>query len=431
MQHNRTNSEGTSPPPSFQRKPGGILRNLKTFDSLKNAAFRSYYFGLLGNMVSMNMQIIARSLLLYRLTGSAAILGLLALSHALPMVFLSLFGGVIADRLPKKLVLVVGHGCLSVVSLTVALSLTLGYLSAENAGSWWILLAASLAQGIVMGLMVPSRQAIIPELVGGKLLMNAVALNVFGMNTARIMAPAAAGFLIDTIGFAVIYYIMTGLYMMAGIFFSLIPRSGASTDSKRTVLSDLKSGLQYVRQNATILYLLVFTLFVICLSMPYMSLMPIFTDDILEVGATGMGTLISLSGIGAIASSVILASLPNKRRGAILLISSLLMGVALIGFSFSNSYYLSMALIVFVGMGQAGRATLANTLLQYYVDEAYRGRVMSIYIMEFGLRSFGVFLAGLLAEEIGVQWSIGGLAVILVIVSLAAILFIPRIRRLE
>ena len=431
MQHNRTHSEGTSHDPSFQRKPGGILRNLKTFDSLKNAAFRSYYFGLLGNMVSMNMQIIARSLLLYRLTGSAAILGLLALSHALPMVFLSLFGGVIADRLPKKRVLVVGHGCLSVVALTVALSLSLGYLSAENAGSWWILLAASLAQGIVMGLMVPSRQAIIPELVGGKLLMNAVALNVFGMNTARIMAPAAAGFLIDAIGFAIIYYIMTGLYMMAGVFFSLIPPSGARADSKRTVLSDLKSGLQYVRQNVTILYLLVFTLFVICLSMPYMSLMPIFTDDILKVGATGMGTLISLSGIGAIASSVILASLPNKRRGAILLTSSLLMGVALIGFSFSSSYYISMALIIFVGMGQAGRATLANTLLQYYVDEAYRGRVMSIYIMEFGLRSFGVFLAALLAEEIGVQWSIGGLAVILVIVSLAAILFVPHIRRLE
>ncbi len=279
--------------------------------------------------------------------------------------------------------------------------------------------------------MVPSRQAIIPELVGGKLLMNAVALNVFGMNTARIMAPAATGFLIDTIGFAIIYYIMTGIYMMAGIFFSLIPRSGARADSKRTVLSDLKSGLQYVRQNVTIFFLLVFTLFVICLSMPYMSLMPIFTDDILKVGATGMGTLISLSGIGAIASSVILASLPNKRRGAILLSSSLLMGLALIGFSFSNSYYLSMALIIFVGMGQAGRATLANTLLQYYVDDAYRGRVMSIYIMEFGLRSFGVFLAGLLADGIGIQWSIGGLAVILVMVSLAAIIFVPHIRRLE
>jgi MFS family permease len=165
--------------------------------------------------------------------------------------------------------------------------------------------------------------------------------------------------------------------------------------------------------------------------MPYMALMPIFTDDILNVGATGMGTLISLSGLGAIASSMLLASLPNKKRGAMLISSTLLMGTALIGFSISKSYYLSMVVIVFVGVGQAGRATLANTLLQYYVDDAYRGRVMSIYITEFGLRSVGVFLASLLAEEIGVQWSIGGLASILIVISLLVFIFVPRLRKLE
>jgi len=413
------------------RKSGHFLRNLKTFDSLRNPAFRSYYFGILGNMVSMNMQMIARTLLIYRLTGSAAILGLLALFHALPMVSLSLFGGVIADRFPKKYVLLSGHACLSAVALAIALSLSLGYLNSENSGSWWILLAGSLAQGVIMGLMVPSRQSIIPELVGGKLLMNAVALNVFGMNMTRIMAPAAAGFLIDIIGFAVIYFIMAGLYLISGVFFVFVPRSVKRTDRIHTVLADMKSGLQYVRRNVTILLLLVFVLFVICLSMPYMFLMPIFTDDILKVGATGMGTLISLSGLGAITSSVILASLPNKKRGAMLLSSSLLMGLALIGFSYSSSYYLSMVLIAFVGMGQAARSTLANTLLQYYVDDEYRGRVMSIYIMEFGLRSFGIFLASLLAEEIGVQLSIGGLALILVLISSTALVFIPRLRNLE
>ena len=110
----------------MQIKSGSFFRNLKTFDSLKNPAFRSYYSGLLCNMVSMNIQIVARSLLIYRLTGSAAILGLLALSHALPMVCLSLFGGVIADRLPKKQVLVVDHGCLSVIAFAVALSTSTG-----------------------------------------------------------------------------------------------------------------------------------------------------------------------------------------------------------------------------------------------------------------------------------------------------------------
>ena len=126
------------------------------------------------------------------------------------------------------------------------------------------------------------------------------------------------------------------------------------------ILADLKSGLQYVRRDPTILLLLVFTLVVICLSMHYLFLLPIFTDDILKVGASGMGTLMSLSGVGAIVSSMVIASLPNKKRGLMLLYSSILMGLALSGFSFSSSYYLSMGLMFFVGMGQAGRATLAG-----------------------------------------------------------------------
>ena len=139
----------------------------------------------------------------------------------------------------------------------------------------------------------------------------------------------------------------------------------------------------------------------------------------------------SLSGLGAITSSIIIASLPNKKRGIMLLYSSILMGLALMGFSCSSSYYLSMGLMVFIGVGQAGRATLANTLLQYYVADEYRGRVMSIYITEFGLRSVGVFLASLLAEEIGVQWSVGGLAFILVLISFMVLIFVPRLRNLE
>jgi len=434
MKHKKADTDNKKKLPSLEareRKSTRFPEKIKTFDSLKNYDFRLYYFGILGNMFSMNMQLISRSLLLYRLTGSAAVLGLVALFHALPMVFLSIFGGVIADRFSKKYVLIVGHVFLSVIALMIALSLDLGYLSSENSGSWWILLAASLIQGVVIGLVMPSRQSIIPELVGGELLMNAVALNVFGMNMARIMSPAIAGFLIDLTGFAIVYYVMAGLYMMASIFFVFITQLKIIKKKRNKILTDLKNGLLYVRRDPTILLLLVFTLFVICLSMHYMFLMPIFTDDILKVGATGMGALMSLSGLGAITSSIIIASLPNKKRGIMLLYSSILMGLALMGFSCSSSYYLSMGLMVFIGVGQAGRATLANTLLQYYVADEYRGRVMSIYITEFGLRSVGVFLASLLAEEIGVQWSVGGLAFILVLISFMVLIFVPRLRNLE
>jgi MFS family permease len=162
-----------------------------------------------------------------------------------------------------------------------------------------------------------------------------------------------------------------------------------------------------------------------------MTLMPIFTDDILKVGASGLGLLISISGAGAILGSLVLASLPNKRRGIMLLISAFILGVALAGFSFSSSWYLSMVLIVFVGLGQAGRMALGNTLIQYYVDDEYRGRVMSIYVMQFGLTSFGGFAAGMIAEAVGPQWALGGFAMVLVLVSLLVLAFLPRLRRLD
>ena len=407
------------------------FRSLKTFSSLRNPVFRLYYGGLLCQMASMNMQMMARSLLAYRLAGSPTILGIMAVAHALPMLFLSLPGGVIADRVQKRYVLIVGQASSAVVAFGIAMALTLGYISAERAGSWWILAVASMFQGIIMGLMMPSRQAIVAEIVGEEYLMNALALNVLGMNMLRIMAPALAGFFIDSLGFEAIYYAMTGMYLMAMIFIACMPQTGTVSNRGHNLLADMKSGLQYVRHETTILLILVFTLFVVLLSMPYLFLMPIFADDILRVGAKGMGVLISVSGIGAMIGSLILASLPNKRRGAMLLVSSLVLGLALAGFSFSNSWYLSLALIAFVGLGHAGRMALANTLIQYYVAGDYRGRVMSIYIMEFGLTSFGVFFASLLAESIGVQWSVGGFGLFLTLLCLLTLAFVPRIRNLD
>jgi len=278
---------------------------------------------------------------------------------------------------------------------------------------------------------MPSRQAIVAEIVGETNLMNAIALNAFGMNTLRILAPALAGFIIDSLGFEFIYYGMTALYIMAVISITCMPITHTLAKTKHGVLTDLKDGLQYIINETTILFVLVFVLFAVVLSMPYLFLMPIFADDILEVGAKGMGVLISVSGLGAIVGSVILASLPNRGRGALLLVSGLVLGLALACFSFSQSWYLSLFLIALVGFGHAGRQTLGNTLLQFYVTADYRGRVMSIYMMEFGVMSFGVFFASLLTENIGVQWSVGGLALGLALLSLLALAFVPRIRNLE
>jgi MFS family permease len=406
------------------------LRNLKTFGSLKNPVYRLYYGALLGQMAAMNMQMIARSLLIYRITGSAAILGSMAAANAVPMLFLSLFGGVIADRVQKKYVVLIGHVSSAMVSLGVALALTTGYLSVEHAGSWWVLIAASAFQGAIMGLIMPSRESIIREIVNTEQLLNAVSLNTMGMNAMRLFSPALTGILIDTFDFKAVYYTMTGLYLMAVVFMIFLPRTSRTSTGGSTI-AGIKEGFRYIRHQTTILFVLAFLLLGIVLSMPYTLLMPIFCDDILKVGATGMGVLMSVSGIGAVVGSLTLASLPNKKRGLMMLGSSLLLSFALVGFSFSSSWNISLAFIVFVGLGQAGQMTLAGTLIQYYVEPEYLGRVMSILMMQFGLISFGTFAAGLLAEAVGVQWAVGGFAMALAFLSIMALIFISHIRNLE
>ena len=406
----------------------GALRAVR---ALVNPVYRFYYGALLSHMACMNMQLIARSLLVYRLTGSSWILGLMALAQALPMMILSPIGGVIADRMAKKYVVMLGQGVSSVVTLVVGILLSVGYMSAGRPGAWVVLIIASMLQGTVMGLMMPSRQALVAEIVPAEHLMNAVALNVLGMNTLRIIAPALAGLIIDSLGFEAVYYLICAMYICAVLFLIPLPITGIINKRTEGMLSDLKTGLRYVRQETAILQLLILALFLVVLSMPYMFLMPVFADDILMVGATGMGLLFAVSGLGAMTGSLILAVLPNRKRGAMLLGSGLILGVGLMGFAFSRSWTVSLVLMIFVGLGHSGRMTLSNTLLQYYVSDAYRGRVMSLYLMEFGVMGFGVFFAGAVAEYLGVEWAVGGLAGGLTITCLLALFFLPRIRRLD
>jgi MFS family permease len=384
-----------------------------------------------GHWFSMNMQMVTRSLLVYRITGSGTILGFMGLANSIPMLTLSLLGGVIADRVDKKRVLFLGQGASGLISLSVALALTLGYLSPEHPESWWFLAVSSALQGAIMGLMLPSRQAMIPDIVGEEQLMNAISLNTLGMNVFTIAAPALAGFLIDAFNFSVVYYSMTGMYFLATFGISFLPKSQVRPSEGGSTLNDITEGLSYVRRERVILTILLFSLACTILGMPHRLLLPMFTEDILKTDATGLGLLMSVSGIGALTGSLILASLPNKKRGLMQIISGLLFGLGLVGFAFSRSLYFSLAMMFFVGIGQTGQQLLSTTQVQYHVDASYRGRVLSIMMMGFGMASLGTFFAGILAQTIGPQWSIGGLATVLTMVALVILVFAPRLRKLD
>jgi MFS family permease len=385
----------------------------------------------LGQMFSMNMQQTVGVLLLKRLTNSPALVGLMSLANAIPMITLSLFGGVLADRVEKKFVLLFGQIAFALLSLSVAVALNTGYLSVAHNGSWWILIASSAIQGIIVGLAMPSRQAIINDIAPGPQLMNAISLSFMGMNATQLFAPTIAGFIVEGFNFTAVYYTMTFIFLVAIVFFTLMPRVGIKAISRDNPINEIKKGLGYTWHNPTIRLVLSLSIIGVVLTMPYTALMPFFTDNILHAGAGGYGIMMSVAGAGAIAASTTLASFPARKRGNILLLSGFFLGISLLCFAFSKSWTLSLCIIAIVGVSGTARMTITNTLIQHHVDDNFRGRVMSLFMMQFGLSNFGTFISGMLAEWIGVQWAIGGFAITWVVVSILTIIFIPQLRKLE
>jgi MFS family permease len=418
-------------------KSSGNLRRLaslrdRTFGSFKNRAYRVYFGGLIGQMAAMSMQQIVGSLLIYSVTNSSVILGAMSFANALPMIVCSLFGGVIADRIEKKWVMLGGQAVFALVSLGVGIALATGYLSAEHAGSWHLLVVSSALQGGVMGLMMPSRQAIIPQIVPEDKLMNAISLNTMGMNTLQLFAPALAGFMVQAIDFQAVYFVMTAMYLSSVGFFLFLPKTGTTVSHGISAFKGIKEGLNYVRRDRVILTVLMLSFMIVLLSMPFNSMLPVFVDPKhLNVGPEGMGVLMSVSGVGALLSSLALTSLPNKKRGLMLVLSGLALGIILFAFSFSKSWPVALGLIGLVGVAQSVRMTLSNTLLQQYVENRYVGRVMSLFLMQFGFTSFSAFAAGVLTQAVGLSWAIGGFAAALALISAAVLLFVPRMRKLD
>jgi len=411
-----------------------FLRNLRTFSSLSNSNFRLYFINNLVSQAAGNMQGMARSLLVYRLTDSALWLGLSMVINFLPVIFLSPIGGMLADRFKKKYVILFGQSMQILMALILAIPLSLGYLEAGHPASWWILGISFLLDGIGMGLTSPSYQAIVREIVEADKVMNAVALGSLAMNILRFLTPLATGFIISGLGFATVFYIMAVLYVIGVVVIAFLPAVAPQVHPKMgraRNIAEVKGGFTYIFSQPTLLVVLVFFTIAMMLTMPYQPLLPIFSDDILKVGDTGYGMLISASGLGAMLVSIVIASMPNKKRGLMMLGGAVLLGVALAGFAFSTAWVLSLVLFFLVGLGDTLRNTVTNALLLYYSDNAYWGRVMSIQMMIFGTSSLVVLAASFAAEKMNVQWVIGGLAMTMTVFSIAMFVFVPRLRRLQ
>jgi len=414
----------SEPPPRESRtsfeEPTGIWR---TFDSLRDSDFRWFLASMFGHFAAMNTQMFIQGYMIYQLTGSYSYLGLISLVQGIPMLLLSVFGGVLADSVSqKKYVVQVGQALNAVNTAVVAMWIMTDMIVAEH------LLIAAFAQGTINALQMPSRQALTPEVVGMERLTNALGLSTAGMNFNRLVMPGLAGWGLAAInpndgigGTQYVYITMSALFIMAVIFMFKVPTKPVTRMSRRTIrtsIDELNEGIRYMRRTPTIRLLLLSNLVIVMASMPYFQLLPGFAEDVLDASKSQLGLMMSIQGVGSLGGSLVIASMGARGRGKTMLYSALLLGIMLVFFAWSTNYWLTCGILVIVGVGQAGRMSLSNVLVQSYSDPIYRGRVMSIYMMEFGLTMLGTSAVALFADVVGPQWAIGATAVMLIVVVL-------------
>jgi MFS family permease len=369
-----------------------------TFRALRHRNFRLFFGGQLISLVGTWMQSVAQSWLIYRLTGSAALLGAVGFTSQFPVFLLAPLGGIVADRFRRQVLLIITQtSAMILAALLAGLTLT-GHVRI------WHIFVLGAALGVVNAFDIPIRQSFVVDMVDRPDLMNAIALNSAMFNGARVVGPALAGLLVSTIGegWCFAANAVSYLAVIAGLVRMRIA-PGAALAPSGSALAHVLEGFRFVAHTPPIRALLLLLAMVSLIAMPYMVLMPIFADQILHSGARGLGILMAASGIGAVAGALAVASRHEVRGlGLWVALSMGGLGLGLIGFALSRSFWLSAALLVPVGGFMMVQMSASNTLIQAMVPDALRGRVMAIYSMMFmGMAPVGALLAGTLASHVG------------------------------
>jgi MFS family permease len=375
---------------------GSAIAN--TFRALKHRNFKLFFSGQIISLTGTWMQSVAQSWLVYRITGSVALLGLIGFAGQFPVFLLTAFGGAVADKYNRRKILVATQTASMTLAFILAFLTLSGYVKV-----WHLFFIASLS-GVVNAFDIPARQSFVVDMVGKDDLLNAIALNSSMFNGARIIGPAIAGILVAAVGEG--WCFLGNAVSYIAVIFGLLRMSIERKEIAQTAGSafeKIKEGFLFVARTKPVRALLLLLGLVSLMGMPYAVLMPIFADQILQGGVRGLGILMGASGSGALIAALTLASRKSiKGLGRWVAVSSGVFGVFLILFSFSRSFWLSAALLVPTGFSMMLQMSSSNTLIQAMVPDELRGRVMAVYSMMFmGMAPIGALLAGTLAGVIG------------------------------
>ena len=391
-----------------QQQVKGLLR---TFIALRHRNFRLFWFGQLISLIGTWMQSIGQAWLVLQLTHSAWLLGVVGALQFLPVMLLSLFGGVLADRLPKRKVLLFTQSFAMLQAAVLWILVASGHVQI-----WEVLVMASLL-GLTNSFDMPTRQAFVVEMVGREDLPNAIALNSSVFNMARVVGPGLGGLIIAFLGIAPLFLlnaisfvpVIIGLALIRMSELHALPKQLKAGDktSKQSTLQSLREGLEYVLHTPSILLIIAVIGIVSLFGINFNVILPLFATDVLHSGALGFGFLSAAFGVGSLFSALWLAWGNRKPSIQYVLIAAVAFSILEIIFAFSHLYALSLILIAMVGFALIAFSANSNTTLQTVTPDRLRGRVMSVYMVVFaGSVPLGNLFTGGLAHFYGAPFAL-------------------------
>ena len=414
----RDDDEGTSESSIFNGR-------LHSINALAVSNFRLLWFGMLFSMAAMQMNIICRSWLAYHISGSGLALGLVALGRGLPQLVLGPIGGAAADRFDKRTLLIASQFALFVLSFLTAVLVQLHVIQI------WHLILLGFLQGVIFPFAMPTRTAYIANVVDDTRLANALALDATGRNLNRVVAPSLGGLLI-AVSPTIAFYVIAAFYAMSGLMLLRLPSGRALQARSRSILADVTGGLRYLRAESTLLLLIAMAFVLVLFGRPFQQLLPVFQVDVFHVGPTALGVMFTAVGVGAVFGSLAaiwVAESPNRRM--MQLSAGVAVGVALMLFAFSLSFFMALFFLVIVGFMTDCYFTINRILVMEEAEKEYYGRVLSIYMMTWSLMPLSLVPMGIMIDHIGAPITIGLAGLLLAAIITSITIFSPNMRRRE
>ena len=383
--------------------------------ALRHPGFRLYWFGFLFSIIGFQIQIVGIGYFVFDRTGSELNLGLVSGAQAAAGILFALLGGVIADRVERRrLLLLTQVGALGC-------TLLLSTLVAADAIEVWQIAAIAFVFGSFQAFDQPTRSAILPQLIDREDMPNAIALTSSVWQASAIIGPTIAGLVIAFAGFAAMFYLSAAGFAVFIVVLSVLKvrppavAPGAASGAKRSIGSDLVAGLSYIRGGRVFRSLITLAFLNAIFGLSFIILLPAFAIDRLDIDSTGFGALYAAMGVGSLVGTLTIAALGNfPHKGRLILAGAVSFGLLIMLFSASTWLELSMALLLLIGLVRSLYMTSAQTLLQLHLQDSYRGRVMAVYGLQWSLMPLGGLQAGLIGEAFGAPAAVafGGAAVV-------------------